>query len=88
MRSASSDACATWGLSRKACLKEPDEPMVGVLACASAPFFMGACVLASTGAALLQKCRDVAPSCMNAVYTGINQSGRYVRLSEGSLAWK
>ena len=29
--------------------------MVGVLACASAPFFMGACVLASTGVALLQK---------------------------------
>ena len=28
--------------------------MVGVLVCASAPFFMGACVLASTGAALLQ----------------------------------
>ena len=28
--------------------------MVGVLACASAPFFMGVCVLASTGVALLQ----------------------------------
>ena len=26
----------------------------GVLACASAPFFMDACVLAATGAALLQ----------------------------------
>lgn len=26
----------------------------GVLACASAPFFMGACVLASTGVVLLQ----------------------------------
>ena len=62
--------------------------MVGVLACASAPFFMGACVLASTGAALLQKCRDVASSCMNVVRTGINKAGQYVRLSEGSLAWK
>ena len=28
--------------------------MMGVLVCSSAPFFMGACVLASTGAALLQ----------------------------------
>ena len=41
MRSASSDACATWGLSRKACLKEPDEPMMGGARVCECPLLHG-----------------------------------------------